>query len=253
MPQTIAFIGSGNIGQALARLTVAAGLDAVMSNSRGPQTLTDLVSELGDHARAATPAEAAQAADLVVVSLPFHAYDKLPTEALAGKIVIDTMHYFPERDGRIKELDERQTTSSELLQRHLPGSRVIKALGNMDSFRLHSSARPVGHPERSALPVTGDDARAKGQVTRFMDAIGYDAAHIGPLSDSWRHEAGTPINVIPYISQPPEGMTPEQANDWLFNAPAAVVDTARVKELTDQATRTGRVGLFLEDFLPSES
>ncbi|MFI6743226.1 NADPH-dependent F420 reductase [Nonomuraea sp. NPDC050451] len=249
MPQPIAFIGSGNIGRTLARLTVAGGLDVVVSNSRGPETLADLVAELGDHARAATPAEAAEAADLVVVSLPFHAYDKLPVDALTG--IVDTMHYFPERDGRIDDLDERRITSSELLQRHLSGSRVVKALGNMDSGRLYSSARPSGHPYRSALPVTGDDPTAMAEVARFMDAIGYDAVDTGSLADSWRHEAGTPVNVLPYISLPPRGMTQEQAHDWLYNAPGAVVSAARVGELTGRATRTGRVGLFLEDFFPA--
>ncbi|WP_329537157.1 NAD(P)-binding domain-containing protein (plasmid) [Streptomyces sp. NBC_01450] len=253
MTQTIAFIGSGNIGRSLARLAVDAGLDVVMSNSRGPETLADLIAELGDQARAATPAAATEAADLVVVSLPFHAYDKLPPEPLRGKIVIDTMHYFPERDGRIEELDERRTTSSEMLQRHLSGSHVVKALGNMDFLRLYSSARLSGDLERSALPVTGDDAVAKAEVTRFMDTIGYGAVDIGSLADSWRHEAGTPINVLPYVSEPPKGLNQEQANHWMFNAPAAVVSAVRVKELTDQATRTGRVGLFLEDLFPVDS
>ncbi|MGW9132926.1 NADPH-dependent F420 reductase [Streptomyces sp. NPDC055681] len=250
MAQTIAFIGSGNIGRSLARLAVDAGLDVVMSNSRGPETLADLIAELGDHARAATAAEAAVAADLVVVSLPFHAYDKLPAEPLHGKIVIDTMHYFPERDGRIEELDERRTTSSEMLQRHLSGSRVVKTLGNMDFLRLYSSARPSGPLERSALPVTGDDAVAKAKVIRFMDTIGYDAVDIGSLTDSWRHEAGTPINVLPYVGEPPKGMTQEQAHDWMFNGPSAVVSAVRVKELTDRATRTANVGLFLKDLFP---
>ncbi|MEU6351985.1 NAD(P)-binding domain-containing protein [Streptomyces sp. NPDC047072] len=251
MPQTIAFIGSGNIGRALARLAVDAGLDVVLSNSRGPETLADVVAELGATARAATPAEAARAADLVVVSLPFHAYDKLPADALAGRTVIDTMHYFPDRDGRIEDLEERRTTSSELLQRHLPGSRVVKALGTMDFLRLYSSARPSGHPERSALPLTGDDAEAKTEAVRFLDALGYDAVDIGSLADSWRHEAGTPISVLlPYIGEPPTGMTQEQAQEWLFNGPSAVVGAARVEELTDQATRTGRVGLYMEDMFP---
>lgn len=140
-----------------------------------------------------------------------------------------------------------------MLQRHLSGSRVVKTLGNMDSLRLYSSARPTGHPERSALPINGDDAAAKAQVTRFMDTIGYDAVDIGSLTDSWRQEAGTPINVLPYGSEPPKGMNQEQANHWMFNAPAAVVGVTRVRELTGQASRTGRVGLFLEDLFPVDN
>ncbi|MFJ9711719.1 NADPH-dependent F420 reductase [Streptomyces sp. NPDC101234] len=250
MSRTIAFIGSGNIGRSLARLAVDAGHDVVLSNSRGPETLADTVAELGDHARAAAAAEAARAGDLVVVSLPFHAYDQLPADALTGRSVIDTMHYFPQRDGRIDDLDERRATSSELLQHHLSGSHVVKTLGTMDFLRLHSSARPTGHPERSALPVTGDDPAAKADVARFMDAIGYDAVDVGSLADSWRHEAGTPVNVLPYVGEPPRGMNHEQAEDWMFNGPSAVVTADRVRELTDRAARTGRVGLFLEDLFP---
>src|SRR5512142_2818718 len=112
--KTIGFIGSGNIGGTVARLAVAAGYDVVLSNSRGPETLQDLVDELGPHARAATTAEAGAVGDLVVVSVPLHAYDKVPAEPLAGKVVIDTGNYYPDRDGRIAELDEGQVTGSEL-------------------------------------------------------------------------------------------------------------------------------------------
>src|SRR3954454_14387711 len=123
---TIGLIGSGNIGSTVARLAVAAGHDVVMSNSRGPETLADLVSDLGDHARAATATEAAQAGDVVVVTIPLKNYREVPVEELAGKIVIDTMNYYPGRDGQIADLDSQSTTSSELLQAHLPASRVVK-------------------------------------------------------------------------------------------------------------------------------
>lgn len=105
MTKTLGLIGGGMIGGGLARLAVAAGLHVVLSNSRGPQTLAGLVAELGGHARAATPEEAARAGDLVVATVPLKAYDRLPAAALAGKVVIDTMNYYPDRDGRIAELD----------------------------------------------------------------------------------------------------------------------------------------------------
>src|ERR687895_1966971 len=101
---TIGLIGAGMIGSTVARLAVAAGYDVVLSNSRGPETLTQLVDELGPHARAATPSEAAEAGDLVVASIPLKAYRSLPTEPLAGKIVIDTNNYYPGRDGQFPEL-----------------------------------------------------------------------------------------------------------------------------------------------------
>jgi len=107
---TIGLVGSGNIGSQLARLAVAHGYDVVVSNSRGPETLADLVAELGPRARAATAAEAAEAGDLVVVTVPLKAYRDVPVEPLDGKVVIDTNNYYFERDGRIPALDEGTTT-----------------------------------------------------------------------------------------------------------------------------------------------
>src|SRR6476620_9936198 len=100
---TWGFIGSGHIGSTVARLAIDAGHDVVLSNSRGPQTLTDLVAELGPRARAATRDEAARAADVVVVTVPLRARGDRPHAALAGKVVIDTMNYYPQRDGLVPE------------------------------------------------------------------------------------------------------------------------------------------------------
>ncbi|MDH6622723.1 putative dinucleotide-binding enzyme [Streptomyces sp. LBL] len=241
MTQTIGFIGSGMIGGALARLAVAAGLNVVMSNSRGPETLADLVAELGEHARAAGREEAAQAGDLVVATVPMSAYDQLPAEALAGRTVIDTLNYYPERDGRIAELDGGDITSSELLQRHLTGSRVVKTLHNMDWIRLYSRARPAGAPDRSALPVAGDDPAAKAEMVRLLDVLGYDAVDIGTLADSWRCEPGTPVYVWPYLGERPEGATKEESQRWFREGPGEPVPADRVKELIDAAVR-GPVG-----------
>ncbi|MFE5082834.1 NADPH-dependent F420 reductase [Streptomyces mirabilis] len=241
MTKTIGFIGSGSIGGSLARLAVVAGLNVVMSNSRGPETLAGLIAELGDRARAATPEEAARAGDVVVATVPMSAYDKLPADALAGKTVIDTMNYYPERDGHIAELDSAEVTSSELLQRHLAGSRVVKALHNMDWIRLYSRARPAGAPDRSALPVAGDDPAAKAEVIGLMDVLSYDAVDIGTLADSWRCEPGTPVYVWPYLGEHPEGITKEEAQRWFQEGPGEPVSADRVNELVDQAVR-GPVG-----------
>ncbi len=138
---TIGFIGSGKIGSQLARLAVAQGHDVVLSNSRGPETLADLVAELGPHARAATPAEAAAAADIAVVTIPLRAIDTVPVAPLAGKIVIDTNNYYPVRDGQIAELDSEETTVSELLQRHLPTSKVVKAFNHIMFAQLTTDGR----------------------------------------------------------------------------------------------------------------
>jgi predicted dinucleotide-binding enzyme len=189
---TIGFIGSGNIGGAIARLAVKAGHNVVLSNSRGPETLADLVAELGPSARAATPAEAAAAADIAVVSVPLHAYQSVPVEELRGKVVFDTNNYYPQRDGHIPELDDESTTVSELLQAHLPESFVIKAFNNIYQDFVVEMARPAGDPQRSVLAIAGDDAEAKKAAADFLDQVGYDAYDVGPLAEGWRYQRDTP-------------------------------------------------------------
>jgi predicted dinucleotide-binding enzyme len=235
--RTVGLIGSGMIGSALARLALGVGLDVILSNSRGPETLSELVAKLGEHARAGSPADAALAGDLVVATIPLSAYQRLPAQALAGKTVIDTMNYFPDRDGHIADLDAGTMTSSALVQRHLPGSRVVKAFNSIDFHRLFTLARPSGSPDRSALPIAGDDAAAKDQVVQLMDVLGYDAVDIGTLADSWRSQPGSPVYVDPYLTARPEGMSQEQAQRWFFDTPGTAVPASRVKELADAAIR----------------
>jgi predicted dinucleotide-binding enzyme len=197
---TLGLIGSGRIGGTLARLAVDAGHDVVLSNSRGPETLADLVEELGPRARAATPAEAAAAGDLVVVTVPLKAYRDVPVEPLRGKVVIDTNNYYPQRDGHIAELDDESTTVSELLQAHLPESRVVKAFNNIYFGHLGKLGRPAGHPERSVIAIAGDDAEAKRTVTEFLDSIGYDAYDVGPLAEGWRYQRDTAAYAGVYLA-----------------------------------------------------
>ena len=195
---TIGFIGSGMIGGTVARLSVAAGYDVVMSNSRGPETLRELVAELGPLASAATSGQAAEAGDLVVVAIPVKAIAGVPAAPLAGKPVLDTGNYSPQRDGQIEVLDNGALTSSGLLERHLPGAHVVKVFNNIYFRHLASLARPAGAADRSALPIAGDDAAAKAAVTAYLDAIGYDTVDDGSLADSWRQEPGTPVYGAPY-------------------------------------------------------
>jgi predicted dinucleotide-binding enzyme len=195
---TVGIIGSGHIGGTVARLAARAGLDVVVSNSRGPDTLADLVAELGPNARAATAADAAAAGDLVVVSVPFKAFADLPVERLAGKPVLDTNNYYPQRDGHFAELDDGTLTSAELEQRHLGPGRVVKVFNNIMWRHLLELARPAGAPDRSALTIAGDDEAAKRSATEFLDAIGYDAVDVGTLADSWRVEPDRPAYGAPY-------------------------------------------------------
>jgi 8-hydroxy-5-deazaflavin:NADPH oxidoreductase len=195
---TVGFIGSGHIGSTVARLGVAAGHQVVLSNSRGPETLAGLAADLGPLSRAGTGEEAAAAGDIVVVAIPLKAFDSLPADMLAGNVVIDTCNYYPQRDGQLAELDSKVATSSELVQRHLPGSRVVKAFNNIYYKHLRWLARPAGAADRSYLPIAGDDAAAKAAVALFLDTIGYGAVDAGALADSWRQEPGSPAYGAPY-------------------------------------------------------
>lgn len=183
--KTIGLIGAGNIGGTVARLAVAAGYDVIVSNSRGPETLTGLVAELGPRARA-------------VVSVPLTAYASIPVEPLAGKVVIDTGNYYPGRDGNIPELEDGSTTNSEILQRHLPTTGVVKGFNNIFFKHLQALARPRGASDRTALPIAGDDAEAKALATEFLDGIGYDAVDVGPLSAGSAFGPGTRLYGAPY-------------------------------------------------------
>lgn len=189
---TIGFIGAGNIGSQLARLAIAAGYDVVLSNSRGPETLSALVAHLGPKARAATPEEAARAGDIVVVTIPLKAYRSVPVEPLAGKVVIDTMNYYPQRDGHIAELDNEETTTSELLQAHLPRSKVVKAFNHIYASALTTDGQAPGTPNRRALAIAGNDPDAKALVARLIDQFGFDVVDAGPLSEGWRFQRDTP-------------------------------------------------------------
>ena len=190
--KTIGLIGAGHIGSQVARLAVQHGYDVVVSNSRGPDTLRDLVQELGPRARAATSAEAAKAGDIVVVTIPLKNIGDVPVAPLAGKIVIDTNNYYPQRDGHIRELDNETTTTSELMQRHLPASKVVKAFNHIYAAALTTDGQPAGTPNRRALALAGNDADAKRVVAQLIDRFGFDAVDLGPLSESWRIQRDTP-------------------------------------------------------------
>jgi hypothetical protein len=176
---TLGFIGAGHIGSTLAKLAIAAGYDVVLSNSRGPESLASLIAELGPKARAATPREAAEAGELVVVTVPMKVYTSVPVEPLVGKLVIDTNNYYPGRDGRMAEA-------------HLPGSKVVKAFNVIYFKHLEEHAQPAGSKNRRALPIAGNDAQAKKTVAGLIDTFGFDVIDTGPLSEGWRFQPDLP-------------------------------------------------------------
>ena len=191
----IGIIGAGKIGGTLARLWTEQGHEVAVSNSRGPETLAELVSTLGPLARATTPAEAAAFGEVVVVSVPLGHYQQVPTTGVAGKPVIDTNNYYPQRDGQISPLDDASTTSSELLQKHLPDALVVKAFNQIRWTNLGSDGVPAGTQGRTGIPIAGDDAGAKKVVADLIEQIGFDAVDTGALSTGRLFQPNTSLYV----------------------------------------------------------
>ena len=238
MTRTLGILGSGQVGSAVARLAVSAGWKVVLSNSRGPQTLGDLVSELGARARADTAAGAAAAGDLVVAAVPLIAAARLPQAALVGKVVIDTTNYAPDRDGRLAPLDSDELTSSELVQHHLPGARVVKAFNNITPRHLTALARPAQAPDRSGLPIAGADAAAKEQAVALLDGLGFDAVDLGGLAESWRFSPNTPLYAVVYAGEPmPSGADLPELLAWFASTPGGPVPATQIAELAADTVR----------------
>jgi len=190
----IGIIGAGNIGQALARLAVANGHIATLGNSRDPETLRDIVAEIGCRAEAA--ADIPSSSDIVVLTVPFTAAFELAPHFLDRRIVIDTNNYYPDRDGKIAALDRRETTTSQMIANHFPGATIVKAFNAILAKDLVS---PVTLPNgaRRALPIAGDDAAAKATLIALQADFGYDTVDAGSLAESWRFERAKPAYCIP--------------------------------------------------------
>jgi len=190
----IGIIGAGQIGGTLTRRLRALGHEVAVANSRGPHTLQELARETG--ARAVTVREAARGQDLVIVSIPEVRIRDLPPDLFAGVPtdvpVVDTGNYYPrERDGRIAEIEAGMTESRWVAEKL--GRPVIKAFNTIPAKSLLEKGRPPGSPDRVALPVAGDDARAKAVVMKLVDELGFDPIDAGRLDDSWRQQPGSPI------------------------------------------------------------
>jgi len=192
---TIGIIGSGHVGSNLAKAALAHGYDVVVSNAQGPASLASLVAELGRHARADTPPQAAAAADFAIVAVPFAGVGEVPVEPLAGKVVIATTNYFAQRDGPVAPIDNGITTAPGVLQAHLPASKVVRAFSMLDAADMSGDGHPPGDPKRRALALAGDDPAAKQLVAGLYDEFGFDTLDLGGLDESWRVDPGQPAFV----------------------------------------------------------
>jgi hypothetical protein len=201
----VGIIGTGRIGRTLAGHLVGLGHGVTLSNSRGPDSLADLVADLGDNARAGTVEEAARSGDLVVEAIPFGEYRSLPADALAGRTVVSASNYYPDRDGA---MDLGGRTHTELVAAHLAGSAVVKAFNTMFWETLRDEARPEAPvEERLVLFLAGDDESAKGTVAELIEAMGFEPVDVGSLAGGAVMEPSSRIYNDP--------MTPPEARDQL--------------------------------------
>jgi hypothetical protein len=189
----IGIIGAGNIGGTLARRLTVLGHDVSIANSRGPETLAALARETG--AKPVTVEQAARAGDVVIVTIPQKSIPRLPAGLFDGVpddvVVVDTGNYYPQRDVRIDPI-EKGTTESRWVSQQL-GRPVVKAFNSIYARNLLERGRPKGAAGRIALPVAGDDRRAKDVVIRLLDELGFDGVDAGSLDESWRQQPGTPV------------------------------------------------------------
>lgn len=228
---TLGIIGSGNIGSAVARLAVASDINVVLANSRGPESLSDLIAELGPLARAGTVEEAASDGDVVVLSVPLLAVKDLPAGLLRDKLVLDTSNYYPFRDGRVTELDTESMTTSELVHGWIAGARYVKAFGNILAHHIPLLSRPSGAADRSALPIASDDVEAKREAAAIMDRLGFDAVDAGTLSESWKFEPESAGYTRNYLANP---RTPD---DQLLSSEAGPASADQINAALASATR----------------
>lgn len=186
----IGIIGAGNIGGNAAKLFAEAGHEIAIANSRSPETLSGLIEEIGGNATAVTVEEAAKFGDIVFISIPFGKYKELPADAFAGKIVIDSNNYYPDRDGEFAEIQSNKITSSELLAEHLTGAKIVKAFNTIWFEHLEKQGnKDLPTAERRVVFLCGDDAEAKKKVSALIEEIGFAAYDTGNLSDGGKTQA----------------------------------------------------------------
>jgi predicted dinucleotide-binding enzyme len=215
----IGIIGAGNIGGALTRRFRQLGHEVYVANSRGPASLAGLAKETG--ARPVTVQEAARAGEVVVVTIPEAHIPDLPKDLFAGVpddvVVVDTGNYYPRnRDGRIAGIEDGLTESRWVSQQL--GRPVIKAFNNIYAKHLQEHGKPKGSPGRIALPVAGDDPKAKAVVMRLVDELGFDPVDAGALDESWRQQPGTPVYAADFdaegVRRALAAATPERKPEW---------------------------------------
>ncbi|MDN4472430.1 NADPH-dependent F420 reductase [Demequina zhanjiangensis] len=192
MIASVGIVGAGRIGCALARLALAAGSDVVVAGSGDAARTAATLALEAPGAQAGTVAEAARC-DVVILAIPLGRYSELDSAVFDGALVVDAMNYWWELDGARPDLDDATTSTSETVQAHLAGARVVKALNHMSLYELDNLAFPSGHPERRGAAIAGDRSDDVATVSALIDRLGFDPVPAGALADGVRFEPGTEI------------------------------------------------------------
>jgi 8-hydroxy-5-deazaflavin:NADPH oxidoreductase len=193
---TIGVIGAGRIGRYFSLTAIAHGYDIAIANRRGPETLSDVIGELGPNARPVTVTEAARSSDFALVAVPLPATARLPAGVFAGKVVVTASNYIVDRDGHIPEIDSGVLTVPQYEQAHLSRSRLVRAFNIIDHRQILSDGTPEGTPDRRALAYAADDPDAGKLVADLYNEFGFDAVDAGGLADAWRLDVDQPTFVV---------------------------------------------------------
>jgi predicted dinucleotide-binding enzyme len=188
----LGIFGAGRVGSSIARRAAAQGIDVKVATAKDPSTISLIIELMAPGAQAVTSQEAAQQ-DIVLLAVPMHKFTDIDPHLLDGKIVIDAMNYWAPTDGTIESFENQNRSTSEIVQEHFAGAKVVKTLNHIGYHEFESYATESGDPNRRALAVAGDDEVAKVAVSALIEHLGYDAADIGPLSAGVLLQPGSQI------------------------------------------------------------